>query len=62
MFTEAADGSGLVEGLARAWEEGDIYLVLSVAGLGVFLVLCVLVCLAWMHYGATIAAVFNERS
>jgi len=58
---EAADDS-VIGCLLSAWREGDIYLQLSVLGLAVFVLLCFLICLAWMLYGSVISTVFDAKS
>ena len=48
--------------LLSEWRDGDVYLQLSALGLAVFVLLCCLICLAWMHYGSVISTVFDARS
>jgi len=58
---EAANDS-VIGCLLSAWREGDIYLQLSVLGLAIFVLLCFLICLAWMLYGSVISTVFDAKS
>ena len=53
---------GILGYLHSAWRDGDMYLQLSALGLAVFVLLCCLICLAWMHYGSVISTVFDARS
>lgn len=64
MFTAVAgvNDTGALGRLFSAWDAGDIYLQLSVFGLCVFVVLCFLICLAWLRYGAVISTVFDAKS
>ena len=48
--------------LLSEWRDGDVYLQLSALGLAVFVLLCCLIGLAWMHYGSVISTVFDARS
>ncbi len=52
----------MIEELLRAWRDGDLYLRLACAGLGLLALLCSLIVLAWLRYGAAIATVFDARS
>ena len=56
------DIGGLVASVQGAWQEGDIYLQLSAIGVTVLVMLCVLICVAWLYYGSVISTVFDSRS
>ena len=60
--TEEAANDSVVGCLLTAWREGDVYLQLSALGLAVFVLLCFLICLAWVLYGSVISTVFDAKS
>ena len=59
---EAVEGAPLLQHLAVAWASGDVCLQLSVAGVGVFLILLLCIWLAWLRYRSVISSVFDTRS
>lgn len=54
--------SSLTEEFLRSLKEGDTYLRLLCAELVVLTLLCTLILLAWLRYGAAISTVFDSRS